>query len=110
MNLTEKILADVVDDIWDKEVESEIDHLTSEGEKYYPFGWKNLQEALSQADDVEMIVAASFAHVSHKFKEKEKQETHAVAVFGRSLMDCAIKYWRDVAREQAEKNVNMRSR
>ena len=90
------------DDIWDKEVESEIDHLTSEDEEYYPFTIKHIEEAITQQSDADWMIFAMYAIPTNNFI------IHEIA--HKNISDTCAKYWRDVAREQAEKNVNMRSR
>ena len=108
MNLTEKILADVADDLWEQEVEQEVKDLMVEGAEYYPFKWQNMREAIGELNSTEWIMLASWLHVSHKSHERVHKSKHAAGNCGYEMIDMIIKYWTKQAREQAEKNVNRR--
>ena len=108
MNLTEKILADVADDLWEQEVEQEVKDLMVEGAEFYPFAWKNMREAIGVLNSTEWIVLASWLHVSHKTHERVHESKYAVGNCGYEMIDMIISYWTKQAREQAEKNVNRR--
>jgi len=100
MNLTQKILADVESDKWEKEVEAEIDTLCAENGEYYPFTLHHVEEAITQQNDADWFLFAMYGMPT------DSKAIHSM--FHDHVIQVCTKYWREVAREQAECNVNAR--
>lgn len=74
-------------------IEEQVNHMTSEGEEYYPFTPDNLSEALTQMSLADSTLLGSYAHVAMKIGT----DCTKVALTD-FILRTSKKYWNEVAR------------
>ncbi len=88
---------------YELELKSEIDRLTERGNEYYPFSLDNFTEALREMGIVNIVNLLSVCHLIHRGEYTNEAQMALMGI--EELNEYAIKYWRDAAVAQAERNL-----